>query len=776
MTDDHSTEPTDSADSPTLRGWKRWAFPLTAVVLVPLLLLGLLEAGLRLVGYGEPTGFFVPLDGVSEDGPDAVTTNSRFGRRFFPPEIARSPVVSRMARDKPDGTFRVFVLGGSAALGTPESAFGVGRVLEAMLRDAFPDREIEVVNAAMTAINSHVVLTIAEESDQYDPDLFVVYLGNNEVVGPYGPGTVFGGFSGSRWLIRTGIALQTTRIGQLARHTAAKLGGGGNDLGQWRGMEMFLDRAVPETDPRLDAVYSHLRANLHDVVDAGTDAGARVFLVSPAVRLTEPPFASVHRRDLTSANRDRFDQALARGQEHLDAGRSGDALEPLRDAVEIDEGYAEAQYLLGRTLLDLGREEDALEPLRRARDSDSLRFRADSQIQRIVRDVAREREADGVLFVDGTEVGYGEETFWEHVHFTFDGNVRLARAIYRRAAPLLGAATTPEPPTAEALAASLALTDWDRHRMAEEIFGMIRRPPFLDQTGHETRVADFRRRVSSLAVDAWRGRADAEASDRAVLARRPDDLPVREQLARLLEQTGRAEAAANEWEGLLERVPGVVAWQTRRAFALADAGRSDEAEVLLRHVVEKQPGAASWTNLGTVLQERNETREARELYERALTAEPGHEAARGNLAELHAQAGDFDRAEELIREGLERDPGSGRLHAQLAGLHERRGDLESAAEAWTRALEHDSENAVWQNNLGFVLDRLGRSVEASQSYLRAMESDPTFPLPYFNLADFALERGHPDRAIPLYRAGLELDPGNAQARRNLALAVEMLGS
>lgn len=763
-----SDEPTGDP-SPPLTGWRRWAFPLAAAVLVPALLLGLLEGGLRLAGVGHPTTFFIPLEGA----PEAVTTNPRFGWRFFPPEIARSPVVTRMARHKPEGTFRIFILGGSAALGTPDSAFGIGRVLEAMLRDAYPDREIEVVNAAMTAINSHVVLTIAREVARYEPDLFVVYLGNNEVVGPYGPGTVFGGFTGSRWLIRTGIALQATRTGQLVRRAATTLGGGRQRLTEWRGMEMFLERTVPETDPRLEAVYGHLRENLEDVVDVASEAGARVILASPAVRLTEPPFASVLRDDVTEAQRARFEDTLDRGRDLVLDERPADALAPLQEALSIDHGHAEAHYLLGSALLDLGRENDALEHLRRARDADALRFRADSRVQATVREVAKAKKADGAAWVDGPAIGWDDDVFWEHVHPTFEGNVRLAERLFARAAPLIEDIPTPEPPERETLARDLALSDWDRHRMAEEIFRMIRRPPFVAQVGHEARVNAFRRRVADLTLAAWRGRAEAEAADRDVLGRRPGDLAVREQLAELLEETGRPAEAAGQWRELLDRVPGVVAWRTRRAFALADSGDVDEAEAMLRQVLTEQPGAASLTNLGTVLEDAGDPDAALALYRQALAAEPAYEAARVNLADLLARQGELDAAERWLREGLEMDPGSARLHARRAGLRERRGDLEGAEEAWREALERDPEQALWRNNLGFVLDRLGRPAEASQAYLRALESDPTFPLPYFNLADLALERGRAAQAIPLYRAGLELDPGNQQARRNLALALEM---
>ena len=69
-------------------------------------------------------------------------------------------------------------------------------------------------NAATVAINSHVVLPIVKECVRLEPDLVIVYLGNNEVVGPYGPGTVFRPASGSLWAVRAGIALRASARGR----------------------------------------------------------------------------------------------------------------------------------------------------------------------------------------------------------------------------------------------------------------------------------------------------------------------------------------------------------------------------------------------------------------------------------------------------------------------------------------------------------------------------------------------------------------------------------
>jgi len=759
-----------------LVGWRRWAFPLLTAVAVPALLFGAVEGVLRLAGYGVPSGFLVALDD------SALATNPRFGWRFFPPAIAREPVAARLAADRGPGTVRLVVLGGSAAMGTPEPAFGFGRVLEAMLAESYPDRRFEVVVGAMAAVDSQVVRVIGRELAGHRPDAFLLYLGNNEVVGPHGPGTTAGGPLASLPAVRARVRLGGTRLGQLVRDAARGLGGG-EELTRWRGMEAFLDRRVPADDPRLARVYAHFEANLDDLVDAARGAGARTYLSTVATNLVdEPPFASVHRDGLTAEERERFARLLADGEARLAEGRPEAARASLARAVALDGGHADGRWFLGRALLALGRRDEAAEHLVAARDLDVLRFRADSGIERAIRRVARERAEDGVVLVEGAArvAGVapgagplaGHDALWEHVHLTPAGNHRLASAFFDALAPWLAAGRPPpEPPGAEEVAERLALSSWDLHRMAREILGMIRRPPFVGQLGHAERIAAFRRAHARLALAAWRGRDEAERLDRAVLAARPDDLHVRRQLALLLEARGEPAAAAAEWRELLRRVPGRDDWRTRLAFALADAGRTGEARAILEEVLAAHEDAGARVNLALVLERDGETEAAARLYRAALADDPAHQTARVDLAELLARRGELAEAERLVREGLALDDASALGWAALAGLEERSGDLAAAVTAWRRAVELDPDDARAANNLGFALERLGRRDDAAEQYRRAVAADPTYALPYFNLADLWLEAGRPEQAAPFYRAGLELAPDNEQARRNLALAL-----
>jgi len=91
--------------------------------------------------------------------------------------MAREPYALKLAEKKPPGTIRIFVFGESAAYGDPQPDFGLPRMLDAVLSGGFPGQRFEVINVAMTAINSHAILPIARECARREGDVWVIYMG-----------------------------------------------------------------------------------------------------------------------------------------------------------------------------------------------------------------------------------------------------------------------------------------------------------------------------------------------------------------------------------------------------------------------------------------------------------------------------------------------------------------------------------------------------------------------------------------------------------------------
>ncbi len=758
-----------------------WLFRLTAMTLVPAALLLAAEAGLRLVGYGDEAAFLVPAP-----DPRHWTTNQEYGRRFFPRALARAPVPFLLPETKGDA-YRIFVIGGSAARGTPDSAYSFGRVLAAQLEAGYPGARFEVANAAMTAINSHVALDVVRACARRDPDLFVVYLGNNEVVGPYGAGTVFGSFSPNLTAIRAAIAVKATRLGQLA---AATIGGQSHQDAEWRGMEMFLDHRLAASDPRLLEVYEHFERNLEDMAAVAHRAGARTLLVTVATNLRDqPPFASLHRDGLSAGELERWQSLVAAGAEAAEAGDHAAALEPWRQAAGVDDRHAELHYRMGRSLLALGRTSEAREHLARARDLDALRFRADSGVNDAIRRVAASGRGTALLdaarlFAEGTggvEPLPGRRLFHEHVHLRFEGNLRLAAAIYQGLEPLLPErirqrATGVGLLAPAAVAQRLAYTPFDRWQLDRDILALVSRPPFAGQLDHDAELEGRRlalgRLERQLDDDAWRG---AEARYRRGLENHPRDLEMRRRFATLLQSRGRHGDAAGHWRELLELLPAVDRWRAALATALADAGEGEQALAELERL-ERRAGDSAGLRVhrGTVLESLGRQAEAEAEYARALRLQPGHELASFNLATAALRQGEPERAAPRFRELLDRHADFAPGHHNLGRCLEELGRLDEAAASYRRAVDADPGLTSARNSLALALERQGRADEALAEYRVALAYEPGYALARFNLADLLLGLGRAAEAENQYRQGLELRPDNAQARANRALALEML--
>jgi len=534
----------------TKSGWRLWLPRIASAILVPVFLLGAVELALRLFDVGYPTSLLQPC---TIHGQPANCYNLFFPAPFFPPGMIKTPQAYAIPVNKPPAAYRIFVLGESAAMGDPDPAYAFSRYLGVMLRERFPERKFEVVNTGSVAINSHVSLIIAKELAKQRPDVFVIYSGNNEVVGPYGPGTALtSSFGMSLPVIRSSIFLRSTRIGQLL----TKLG---TQKREWAGMEMFLDKQVPASSPLMKDTYSNFESNLRDTVAAARNSGARVIVSTVATNLKDcGPFASQHREGLSQDELRKW-SVLVQQASDLEAGRSYDeALKLYLSALQIDDQYAELEFRIARCLWKLGDYRGAKEHFLRARDLDTLRFRADSKINDINRSVAASVagvelvDADAIFAEQSPNGVIGSELVYEHVHLTPAGDYLLARAVFLSIASQLAGHPLQDSdvPSQEECERRLALTSYDRSRIATEMLQRLQRPPFTNQLNHSEQLL-------RLAIDAD---AAGEGPDQTVaeyqwaIAKQPDDRILHYNFGLFLYNYDRAAGAeqlklAQPWDG-----------------------------------------------------------------------------------------------------------------------------------------------------------------------------------------------------------------------------------
>jgi len=696
-------------------GWRLWFFRLLCITVVPALFLVCVELVLRAAGYGFPTSAIIEHE---VNGKPCYCDNVKFNWRFFPRNIAREFTSFVFPVDKPDNTYRIFVLGASAARGEPDEAFSFGRFLQVMLADRYPGIEFEVITAATAAINSHVVLPIAKDCARCRPDLFIVYLGNNEVTGPYGAGTVFTPLSGNLALIRAGIALKGTRLGQLLSNLLASVGAAQDAPAVWRGLEMFLEKQVRADDPSLEIVYRNFKANLQDISQVAAESGAKVILCTVGSNLKDcPPFACVHRSALTETEKIRWTKAYEQGATHEKNERFAEAIDCFLAAAEIDDRYADLQFRLGCCYWQVGEYEKARQRYLAARELDTLRFRADSRINKIIRDTAAGEESAGIHLVDAVgalESGSphrtpGHELFYEHVHLNFEGSYLLAKTVLAQVEEILPGriqgqrAEAPALPTLHECARRLACTDWDRHKIADEVLnGFVDKPPFTNQLNHDELVGRMKQEVAAL-----KARLTREA----------------------------LEEAAAQYRRAVENDPGDWCLRYKYGTLLAEDLKDYHAAAQQFRLVQKYfPHCYTGYNaLGSVL--------------RGL--------------------GDLDGAIEQYRKAIKLNPTRADAHYYLGWVYQQQDKMEQAAQHYYQTLRLQPTNALAYNNLGEVLYKQGKVDEAMRVCRKGLTVAPNDPILQCNLGVLLYEKGQREAAIKEVEKALRLDPNSARVRRVL---------
>ena len=461
---------------------KRTVFTVAAVV-IPLVLLALAEVALRAGGVmSQRQELFLP---VPQDE-RYVAVNPRFAGRYFAgfePDVAPQPFL----RDKPDGTHRFFVLGGSSAAGFPYHFYhGFPAYLEEMLQMARPGERIEVINLAMTAINSFTLWDIHQKLLRYDPDGILIYAGHNEYYGAMGAAAVSGWMRplavrrSVLWLQRLHLAAMVTGFAerltgrstpdhrtapggratpddrtapgnrivqrdQTARDNRTTRGGHAatdnrtaadsrtsRDMPAGRTLmaRMAEDRLVYREDARFREGIRHFEKNMGDITDTFRKRGIPVY-VSTVVsnKIGQEPLSG-HNRAADYFQRAVAATDTATTNDNAAANHTVSADDPVAPKIA-----ATAKDAITRTGND--HDTDANAVARNlyllAKEEDPLRFRAPQAINDAIRRLSQRQgvtlvDAHAIRTGDSAPLPYAPDYFTDHLHPDYRGYGLLAAA------------------------------------------------------------------------------------------------------------------------------------------------------------------------------------------------------------------------------------------------------------------------------------------------------------------------------------------------------------
>ncbi len=413
---------------------KRTLFYLITLV-IPFILLALLEGILRVSGYGNSYPLFVDAKGI----PGYLQPNLEVIHRYFArPELAPNVSIDTVyfKKDKPADTFRVVVQGGSSAAGFPYGRWGgLAGMLNDRLENAFPDKQIEVITTAMSAVNSYTLLDFVDEIVAIQPDAVLIYAGHNEYLGVMGAGSSLTA-SKSHAATLLHLKLRHLRLYQLLQQVISSAQSSlqaPSDGTEGRGTLMAKaasSQKIPYRSDIFNQGLTQFQDNMSLILDKYAAAGVPVFIGTLASNeRDQPPFAGQPEQ-----HSERWEALWPLYRAALENGDYPTARTTLSELVSSTDA-ANAWYALAQLEHRAGHFDNALKAFQVASTRDQLRFRAPLEINQIIRRLA---SRDNVTLVDVEQALRGEaddgiigdEVMLEHLHPNARGYFLLADSYY----------------------------------------------------------------------------------------------------------------------------------------------------------------------------------------------------------------------------------------------------------------------------------------------------------------------------------------------------------
>ena len=629
-----------------------------------------------------------PLVGFAGNIPQFVKATRKDGTEMYITPRNKSEYFNfqEFPQHKSDDAYRIFCVGGSTTYGRPYShKVSFCGWLQAYLEAADPTRKWEVINVGGISYASYRVARMMKELVNYQPDMFIVYTGQNEFLEERSYGALQ---ELPAWMIELDASLSGTRVYTAMKLALDALKQGKNNVSQKTDLlsdevDDILSHTIgPETYQRDEklrrATITHFRINLKRIAEIADTADAdRIFIV-PAKKLRDlTPFKSEHRNDLEPDELMQWLALYSDARELQQAGRPELALVKFNDAMKIDDRYAELHYRIGEVLFDQHNYKEAEAAFRRAVEEDVAPLRILAPIQQIVHEVAADENNPLIDFpallrkVYMEKYGhgiFGSEFFVDHVHFTIEGHRLIGQALFEQlvaqgiAHPDKGWDETGAERLRQQVLASLDKIDVSNSYMA---LGII----FVWAAKYDEAEKMLLRALDALGPDeeiytrlanVYYGKGDLEkAYDYLVKVRElaPDRPVVHARFALLLLEQGKPDQAIKQCRAEMEIRPDSTIAAFCMAMSHAALGDADKAQMYFDRTLEMEADSID-IHLGyadfLIKQQRYD--EALVQVQAALDINPASFEAHNTLGGLLLERGDREKAWQHIAEALRLEP------------------------------------------------------------------------------------------------------------------------
>jgi len=422
-----------SRRSPNISSRKKWLF----IVATVFISLAILEVGSRLIEMAQRSLTEEINPYVDPSNPvNVFELKSVDGKKMYRRSSDHPLVVAgqQFRAAKTDDTFRVFMLGGSAAAGWPHREYSITSLLARKLRKLLPDRKIEVFNVAGGTYASHRVRFVFDEMIEYDPDLILIYSGNNEFLENF----VFPSRSlpspwrhsalvrilhlGFRGLLQESPPRPTFDVKNysLADQVSNRLSYAFGKASKYR------------QDPeQFRHIQQHYHYNIESMVKGCKRRNIPVMLLNVPVNLKDwIPNVSVHRGDLSPAELQQWQLHFREGYVALERDEFEKAVMSLEKATRIDDEH------LARAKQQLGQVEEAKKEYVKTLVRDAYPFRALPEFQTIISEIAKSHDIPLIDIVALLEMRaedgiMGLDCLLDYVHLTARSQEAVAHEILK---------------------------------------------------------------------------------------------------------------------------------------------------------------------------------------------------------------------------------------------------------------------------------------------------------------------------------------------------------
>ena len=166
-----------------------------------------------------------------------------------------------------------------------------------------------------------------------------------------------------------------------------------------------------------------------------------------------------------------------------------------------------------------------------------------------------------------------------------------------------------------------------------------------------------------------------------------------------------------------------------------------------------------------------------EAVKNALAIDDGLGEAYTSLAAIHVAYGRYDEAEAAYQKAIELSPSYADAYLQYSDFLARYPlRIQEQVELTRKAVELDPRSPAIRSNLGHKYKDQGLYTLAVAQFQKVIELTPDFAPGYHDLAWlYSFEMSQFDKAVPLHRKAVEIDPGNHNYNFLLAFTYIQLG-